>query len=394
MVQASVSNNEFISSDVVAITALSDDHADLKAAIERLKKLISNLAPEEVDDDLRKQLASVGKMVRQVRRPEPHDDVISTPATADPNLAELDRRLGIVRDRVRGVAEHGQPGFYLYGRAGTAKTYTVRTTLDEIGCDYEYQLGHLTPIGLFDLLEANSTKIIVLDDVATIFGQPAALNILLAALGKQPDGRRIVKYKRQGRTVSVEFTGGIIAISNLELHGNAVMDALKSRLQPLNYNPTDDQIGALMHSIASKGYTLPDDRGRLSPREAGLVTEFLLGQTKRLGLDPDVRMQVDKAFRDYCQWKTGETETSWKDLIVSSLEDRLTELKYSEAALPVPSKREEKAGELKLLEKIMKECSTPQEQLDAFVAATGKSLRTCQRRMRQLKTTRTQPQVE
>ena len=261
MLETPVSSSAFILNDKVASTAVSDSHADLKAAIERLKAVISDLGPEKVDDVVRKEIVSLGRLLRPFRRPEIPRPVISTPATADPELAELNRRLGIVRDRVKGVAEHGQPGFYLYGRAGTAKTYTVRTTLDKIGCDYEYQLGHLTPIGLFDLLEANSTKIIVLDDVATIFNQPAALNILLAALGKQPDGKRIVKYKRQGKTVSVEFTGGIIAISNLELHGNAVMDALKSRFQPLNYDPTNEQIMALMHDIASRGYTLADGRG-------------------------------------------------------------------------------------------------------------------------------------
>ena len=73
------------------------------------------------------------------------------------SLQELQRRLAVVRDRVRGVARRHYTGFYLFGRAGTAKTYTVRTTLDELNIPYEYHAGHLTPMGLFDSLRISMT---------------------------------------------------------------------------------------------------------------------------------------------------------------------------------------------------------------------------------------------
>src|SRR5689334_10322255 len=67
-------------------------------------------------------------------------------------LQKLNRRLAVIRDRVRGVAFRHHPGFYLFGRPGTSKTFTVRTTLSGLGIPYHYHDGHLTPMGLFDLL--------------------------------------------------------------------------------------------------------------------------------------------------------------------------------------------------------------------------------------------------
>jgi hypothetical protein len=139
-----------------------------------------------------------------------------------------------------------------------------------------------------------------------------------------------------------------------------------------------------MHNIASKGHVL--SHVKLTPKDCHSVTEYLVDQSKHLGVRPDVRMLVDKAFMDFGQWKCGDTETHWQDLIRSTLKDRLVELQHpTTSATHVPSKKEEEAEELKLLEDIAKKYSTPQERLEAFVKATGKSLRTCQRRMRLLK---------
>jgi hypothetical protein len=45
---------------------------------------------------------------------------------------------------------------------------------------------------------------------------------------------RTIKYRRQGREVVVRFAGGIILISNLELHALPLLEALKSRLHYLD----------------------------------------------------------------------------------------------------------------------------------------------------------------
>jgi hypothetical protein len=115
-------------------------------------------------------------------------------------LTELHRRQAIVRDYVRGVARQYSTGLYLFGRPGTAKTHTVRTVLgEEIQEPYTYQRGHLTPMGLFELIAENADEVIVLDDLGAVLKSDVALQILLSAL-EHPTSRdrgRVVKYRRK-----------------------------------------------------------------------------------------------------------------------------------------------------------------------------------------------------
>jgi hypothetical protein len=98
-------------------------------------------------------------------------------------LAQLNVRQGIVRDYVRGVARQYATGVSLFGRPGTAETYTVRSTLErEIRELYTYQRGHLTPMGLFELIAEHWDGVIVLNDLATVLDSDVALQILLSAL--------------------------------------------------------------------------------------------------------------------------------------------------------------------------------------------------------------------
>ena len=268
----------------------------LDAVLITMQQVENEIAARQISTALRQRLSDLARLSRRLSRKCNHKDTPATKPTSkvSPALDDLHKRLALVRDRVRAVAVQGQPGFYLYGRAGTAKTYTVLTTLDKLGIPYYYQNGHLTPIGLFGLLEEHSDSIIVLDDVATIFAQPTAKNLLLAALGKQPNGERIVKYTRKSKKVTVRFRGGIIAISNLELHGDELIAALRSRVQTLKYDPSDEHIIALMGHIASKGHTL--NSTSLSAKDCQKVCDYLLQLCKDRQVRPDIRMLVDKAF--------------------------------------------------------------------------------------------------
>ncbi len=358
----------------------------LDALIESLRLIGDGIEDKTITTPIRGRLGELAKLAHSLHRQHSPKPVVETTAAGtvptDPALAELNERLALVRDRVRGVAKQGHAGFYLYGRAGTSKTYTVLKTLEEIGVKPVYVNGHITPIGLFEEFEKQPDSIFVLDDVGEIFNQPTAKGILLAALGAQPSGLREISYKRKGQTAKVNFRGGVIAISNLELHGDELISALKSRVQSLNYNPTDEQISALMRLIASKGHST--DGENMSPTECEKVCEFLLERCKMLKMKPDVRMLIDKAFKDFLLWRTGESETHWTDLINSALEDQLVALTHP-VDLHVPTKQEEEAAELDTLEEILKQFSTHEERLEAFLTATGKSQRTYQRRMRQLK---------
>ena len=295
-------------------------------------------------------------------------------------LAKLQQRLKVIRDRVRGVAMRQHAGFYLYGRPGTSKTHTVRTTLEEMGTPYAYQPGHLTDLGLFDLLSENHDRIVLLDDVSSIFKQKIGLQLLLAALGNQSSerGARIIKYKRRGLEETIRFTGGIIAISNLELHAEPVLEAIKSRVNYLKYDPSDQQIEALMLEIASKGWST--HVGSMTADECREVAEYLIAGSHRLSVRLDVRNLVDKAFPDYLQHRSKMAETHWKDLIRTTLEEQLVELHHTPE---LESREASKRKEQIIARSLENEFPNRESRVAKWLEVTGKSERAYYRRLKE-----------
>lgn len=306
------------------------------------------------------------------------------PEPARDPLHQLEDKLAVIRDRVRGVALGHHTGFYLYGRPGTSKTYTVRNALDRENVPYRYHTGHLTQIGFFELLHDNPDEIIVLDDVSQLFKSPIGMQLLLAALGNQSDatGVRVIQYRRQGIVETVRFTRGIIAISNLELHGNEITEAIKNRVHCLNYDPTDEQITALILDIAERGFQFKD-RG-MSPNECHEVASYLLEECRRLNHRPDVRLLVDKAFKDYLLWRTGDSENHWKDLVTSTIQERATTPRHD--TLPRSRKAQVDADQQLVRGIITQHTSRPQ-QVAAWRQQTGKSERAFYRRLTEMDAT-------
>jgi hypothetical protein len=231
----------------------------------------------------------------------------------DRYLKELEEELSVIRDRVWGVSNGFSNGFYLHGPPGISKTFTVVNFLVDRSIPHEHVQGQLTGSALFDVLEENADGVVVLDDVAAIFGDPKAVQILLAALGSPPDGSRIrkVPYRTARGTRVVDFTGGIIAISNLALdeHRNGVIAAIKSRVDVQEFDPTPEQVEALVFKIAMEG------PAGVAAEEAVTVAEFLVLECRRRGTRLTVRLFVDHALRDYRMWKAGGLENHWAVLV-------------------------------------------------------------------------------
>ena len=300
-------------------------------------------------------------------------------------LAELRRRQAIVWDYVRGVARQYATGLYLFGRPGTAKTHTVRAVLEqEIREIFTYQRGHLTPMGLFELIAAHADEVIVLDDLGAVLKSDVALQILLSAL-EHPTARdrsRVVKYRRQGREERAVFRGGIICISNRELHDDELLGAFKSRVHTLNYDPTDAQLGALMLDIADRGWPCGSANPEIAPEAARMVAHYLIGEMLRLSCPFDLRLLVNKAFRDYQQWKDGEAESDWRDLITASIEEHLVAVRHADE--PPMSREERKRAEHSILQEIMRVHPSRDERVRAWIEQTGKSERAFYRRLAEM----------
>jgi hypothetical protein len=296
--------------------------------------------------------------------------------------AELQRRQAIVRDYVRGVARDYATGLYLYGRPGTAKTHTVRAVLEEeIKEIYTYQRGHLTPMGLFELLGVHRDEVIVLDDLGAILQSIVALQILLSAL-EHPTSRdriRPVKYRRQGREERVDFGGGIICVSNKELQDEDMLGAFKSRVHTLNYDPSDAQLGALMLDLADRGWPSGSANPEITPEEARTVADYLIGEMLRLACPFDLRLLVNKAFPDFQQWKDGEAESDWRDLVTAGIEEHLVAVRHSEE--PPVSREARKEEERAIAQEIVRDHASRDDRVQAWIKRTGKSERAFYRRL-------------
>jgi hypothetical protein len=298
----------------------------------------------------------------------------------DDFLARLNSRFAVIRDRVRGVALRRHAGFYLYGRAGTSKTYSVQKALQDVEVEYHYAHGYLTAAGLFDLFKERPNGILVLDDVGSLFQDRTALQLLLAALGKQPDGQsRIVKYRRKDSEQAVKFMGGVIAISNLDLGGGPLLTALKSRVHCLKFDPPDVELAALMRALAKLGWPLNGER-LISPEETAVVTEYVIAESARLRVKLDMRVLFDKALPDYYQHQQKETESHWRDLVGATLVESVGRLKHS--APVTPEQRREM--EARIARQIHERGGPVEDQIETFCAETGKSKRTFWRRLQQI----------
>ena len=231
----------------------------------------------------------------------------------DRYLKEVEEEFSLIRDRVSGVCNGFSNGFYLHGPPGISKTHTVRKFLNDNSIPHEYVKGHLSGSALFDVIEENPEGVLVLDDVSAIFGEPKAVQILLAALGSPSDGSRVrkVPYRTARGKLVVDFTGGIIGISNLPLdeHRDRNVAALADRMFVQKFDPSPEQVEAVVFKIAMEG------PAGVPAEEAVMVAEFLVRECRRRGTRLTIRLFVDGALRDYRMWKAGGLENHWTVLV-------------------------------------------------------------------------------
>ena len=234
------------------------------------------------------------------------------------HIQTFESKLQLIRDRVASVVHQYHSGCYLVGRPGTSKTFTVKQSLEQELVPWTYRTARMTPMGLFTFIAEHPEHVIVLDDISTLFKSEQALQILLAALDGDPAQPRLITYKSKDKSESVWFTGAIIAISNVPLRCDPLARALGSRIVTVEHEPSDHEIAAYIRQLVQKGFV------GLTFEECLQVSEFLISETRESDIRLDLR-HYDKAVRDFRQYKEGHAETSWRDLVRTSLMKLATE---------------------------------------------------------------------
>lgn len=233
-------------------------------------------------------------------------------------LKSFEKKQQLLRDRVVSVSLNYHTGCYVVGRPGTSKTHTIREELDRLEVPNIYMNARMTPWGLWEFMAQHPEHVIVLDDITSLFKSEQAMQVFLAALDGKPGEVRNVPYKSKDKDESFPFTGAVIAISNVPLRADPLARALGSRIVIVEHEPSDDEIAAFIRHLAMKGF---ED---LTAEECVEVAEFVIAETRENDLRLDLR-HLTKAWQDFRQHKHGRSQTSWRDLVRTSLRKLATE---------------------------------------------------------------------
>ena len=293
-------------------------------------------------------------------------------------LASLEAKQRLIRDRTRGVAEGYSNGFYLWGPGGVAKSYTVETTLREVGRPYRLTNSRVTGKGLFTLLRDLPDVVHVLEDVETLFADKTAPGVLRSALwglpGQGGKQERVVTWQTATERQDFIFTGGVVLVANAALADVPELRAVKTRIPCLAFQPSNEEIAAKMRDIARRGHA--HGRRRLTPRECLEVAEEIIARSQRLERPLDLRLLVN-TFQDRIQHEAGAAETDWRDLLDSRMKERVV----AKPGRP-ETRAEQQERELALVRRL---AGRPRaERVAVWVRMTGKSQAAMYRREAQL----------
>ena len=235
------------------------------------------------------------------------------------NLERLEKKLALIRDRVRSVALRYNTGFFLFGAGGSGKSHAVRGELDALGTRWILHNSAMSAAGLFDMLHDHPEHVHVLEDMEQLYADKKAVGYLRSATwGDDQMRNRVITKTVHQKRVTFEFTGGVIILSNLPLGEIASLRALATRLNPAEFNPTEGEKQALMWKIAEGG------KFGLAPETCEEVCEYIVFYAKKKSKPLDLRL-LDNFFGDRLMYDRSECRTHWKDLVVSRIDAQIVE---------------------------------------------------------------------
>jgi hypothetical protein len=111
------------------------------------------------------------------------------------------------------------------------------------------------------------------------------------------------------------------------------------------------------------------------------VAHFVITELLRRGRRFDLRLFLDKALPDYQQWKDGEAESDWMDLVAASIEEHLAAVRHLDSH---QSRAGRKEAEQTIAREIVREHATREDRVRAWAQGTGKSERAFYRRLAEI----------
>jgi hypothetical protein len=183
-------------------------------------------------------------------------------AEDESTLTALEERQELLAHHVRLLARGMSAGLFVFGsQGGLGKSRTVLRTLADEGISPVLINSHVTPLALYATLYHNREgKVLVLDDVDSIFGSMSHLGLLRSALWGDP---RIVTYgssQLDDLPASFVFESRIVFCGNVIPRRNDAFKAVLSRCDIFELSASQEEVIDLMRRVAMAGYeTLTSD---------------------------------------------------------------------------------------------------------------------------------------
>ena len=231
-------------------------------------------------------------------------------AEDESTLTALEKRQELLAHHVRLLARGMSAGLFVFGsQGGLGKSRTVLRTLADEGISPVLINSHVTPLALYATLYHNRVaKVLVLDDVDSIFGSMSHLGLLRSALWGDP---RIVTYgssQLDDLPASFVFESRIVFCGNVIPRKNDAFKAVLSRCDIFELSASQEEVVDLMRRVAMAGYET------LSPNECQEVVDFI----EQNGDDRSLSMRLlEPSFRKVIYART--EGLNWRPLVSTQL---------------------------------------------------------------------------
>lgn len=220
-------------------------------------------------------------------------------------MTTISQIFAVPSEMIRAVARGYFNGLVLLGPAGIGKTYNTEQVLKQEKRPYQYERGCKTPLALYKNLYYNRNNLILFDDTFGLLNDAKAATNILGALDTSK--RRMLSWETSSKALEdvppkFEFTGRIIVIANRLDKSLHRVDAALSRVLKYTFQPTHEELIAMMREIADKP---KDGMGKAARHE---VLDFLVANTSKDSELFDLRLQQKlEAIYQHCEgglrWK-------------------------------------------------------------------------------------------
>jgi hypothetical protein len=239
-------------------------------------------------------------------------------------LVVYDKKVAILRDKVRQAVKGTKLGVLSWGEGGVGKSFNVLKTFDELGLkkdkDYILTNSRMSAVGLEDLICKHPALIHYLEDIETLFEQRSAFGFLRSLLWGQKDEngvmRRYATSVVHGNEKRLEFTGKVIITANCPLDDLPELRALGTRIIPYRLLATNPQLLAQMKTMCNRGYTYKGVT--LTPEKCFGAYDFYLQHV------PENRHH-DLRILEHGWWNIIDSlngvlkETTWQEMFLSEI---------------------------------------------------------------------------